>query len=243
MTKIDAQLKEAILQDKREMTTKQLQEKYNLSRSSIQRIKLPDLEARAEEFSPPPQVKDERQAVNIVEQLVKDVQKPQAVTIPEMILPIRAPPRDETIQRILLNADTFPAHFPFITDKNAFVQSLSEKSAHQLDDLLKMMERTRSVNNLSNQMKQVFFVTARATESLGTRIRLKTQGLTDALLQQQQELDYIFKELAIEYADKFNTATRPEIKLLMTFGMAVLSVDSQNRLREHIKPEEKYADL
>ena len=160
-----------------------------------------------------------------------------------MILPPRAPPRDETIQRILLNADTFPAHFPFITDKNAFVQSLSEKSAHQLDDLLKMMERTRSVNNLSNQMKQVFFVTARATESLGTRIRLKTQGLTDALLQQQQELDYIFKELAIEYADKFNTATRPEIKLLMTFGMAVLSVDSQNRLREHIKPEEKYADL
>lgn len=243
MTKIDAQLKEAILQDKREMTTKQLQEKYNLSRSSIQRIKLPDLEARAEEFSPPPQVKDERQAVNIVEQLVKDVQKPQAVTIPEMILPPRAPPRDETIQRILLNADTFPAHFPFITDKNAFVQSLSEKSANQLDDLLKMMERTRSVNNLSNQMKQVFFVTARATESLGTRIRLKTQGLTDALLQQQQELDYIFKELAIEYADKFNTATRPEIKLLMTFGMAVLSVDSQNRLREHIKPEEKYADL
>ena len=243
MTKIDAQLKEAILQDKREMTTKQLQEKYNLSRSSIQRIKLPDLEARAEEFSPPPQVKDERQAVNIVEQLVKDVNKPQAVTIPEMILPPRAPPRDETIQRILLNADTFPAHFPFITDKNAFVQSLSEKSAHQLDDLLKMMERTRSVNNLSNQMKQVFFVTARATESLGTRIRLKTQGLTDALLQQQQELDYIFKELAIEYADKFNTATRPEIKLLMTFGMAVLSVDSQNRLREHIKPEEKYADL
>lgn len=243
MTKIDAQLKEAILQDKREMTTKQLQEKYNLSRSSIQRIKLPDLEARAEEFSPPPQVKDERQVVNIVEQLVKDVNKPQAVTIPEMILPPRAPPRDETIQRILLNADTFPAHFPFITDKNAFVQSLSEKSAHQLDDLLKMMERTRSVNNLSNQMKQVFFVTARATESLGTRIRLKTQGLTDALLQQQQELDYIFKELAIEYADKFNTATRPEIKLLMTFGMAVLSVDSQNRLREHIKPEEKYADL
>ena len=241
MTKIDAQLKEAILQDKREMTTTQLQEKYNLSRSSIQRIKLPDLEARAEEFSPPPQVKDERQAVNIVEQLVKDVQKPQAVTIPEMILPPRAPPRDETIQRILLNADTFPAHYPFITDKNAFVQSLSEKSAHQLDDLLKMMERTRSVNNLSNQMKQVFFVTARATESLGTRIRLKTQGLTDALLQQQQELDYIFKELAIEYADKFNTATRPEIKLLMTFGMAVLSVDSQNRLREHIKP--KYADL
>ena len=99
------------------------------------------------------------------------------------------------------------------------------------------------MNNLSAQMKQVFFITARATEALGSRIRLKTQGLTDALIQQQQELDYIFKELAIDYAGKFSTTTRPEVKLLMAFGMAVLTVDSQNRLRESLKPEEKFADL
>ena len=92
-------------------------------------------------------------------------------------------------------------------------------------------------------MKQVFLVVSRATETLGSRIRLKTQGLTDALLQQQQELDYIFKELAIEYADKFNTTTRPEVKLVMMFGMAVLTVDSQNRIRETLKPEETYKDL
>lgn len=240
MTKIDAVLKEAILQDKKAMSTKQLQEKYSLSRSSIQRIKLPDLDSRANEFVTP--VKgNETQAANFVEQIMKEekavVNIPMAPEIPQ------GRPREETVQRILLNADTFPAHYPFITDKTAFIQSLADKSPQQLTELLKMMETTRTMNNLSNQMKQVFFVVSRATETLGSRIRLKTQGLTDALLQQQQELDYIFKELAIEYADKFNTTTRPELKLLTMFGMAVLTVDSQNRIRDTLKPEETYADL
>ena len=235
MTKIDAVLKEAILQDKNGMSTKQLQEKYGLSRSSIQRIK-PVLETRALEFEPASRT-DTQQAAVFVEKLMKqDVH----VALPPKPLD---KPREETIQRILLNADTFPAHYPFITDKTVFIQSLTDKSASQLAELLKMMETTRSTNNLSNQMKQVFLVVSRATETLGSRIRLKTQGLTDALLQQHQELDYIFKELAIEYADKFNTTTRPEVKLVMMFGMAVLTVDSQNRIRETLKPEETYKDL
>lgn len=230
MTKIDTPTKEAILKDKGSFTTKQLQEKYGLSRSTIQRIKLPDLEARAKEFAPTPAPADEQRAVHMVEQMVQDIP-----TLPP------APPSNETIQRILLNADTFPAHFPFITDKTAFVQSLADRNPHQLAELLRMMETTRATNNLSAQMKQVFFVVSRATETLGSRIRLKTQGLTDALLQQQQELDYIFKELAIEYGGKL-PSTRPEVKLAMAFGMAVLTVDSQNRIRE-LKPEETYADL
>ena len=145
----------------------------------------------------------------------------------------QAPPPNETIQRILLNADTFPAHYPFITDKSAFVASLSGQSPAQLANLLQTMEHTRKVNNLSAQMKQVFFVVSRATETLGARIHLKTQGLTDALMQQQQELEYIFKELAIDYADRLSTTTRPELKLAMTFGMAVLMVDSKNRIRSN----------
>ena len=52
-------------------------------------------------------------------------------------------------------------------------------------------------------------------------------------MQQQQELEYIFKELAIDYADRLSTTTRPELKLAMTFGMAVLMVDSKNRIRSN----------
>jgi len=242
MTKIDAGLRDQILSDKKTMTTKQLQEKYSLSRSSIQRVKLPDLEARAAEFEPPAKPKDEAQAIEIVQNIINS--KPPApapALAPAPATP--AKPREEMIQRILLNADTFPAHYPFITDKTAFAQSLAEKSPEQLADLLKMMEQTRSINNMAAQMKQAFFVVSRATETLGGHLRLKTQGLTDALLQQQQELDYIFKELAITYADKFSATTRPELKLALTFGMAVLQTDAQNRIRERLNPEQKFGDL
>ena len=240
MTKIDAALRDKILLDKKTMTTKQLQEKYSLSRSSVQRVKLPDLEARAAEFEPPAKPKDEEQAINIVQSIINE---PAPAPTPAPAPKPKGPPREDTIQRILLNADTFPAHYPFIADKSAFVASLTDKSPEQLVDLLKMMEQTRSVNNLSAQMKQVFFVFSRATETLGSRIHLKTQGLTDALLQQQQELDYIFKELAITYADKLSATTRPELKLLAAFGMAVLTTDAHNRIKERLQPQEKYGDL
>jgi len=240
MTKIDAVLRDKILFDKKTMTTKQLQEKYNLSRSSVQRVKLPDLEARVAEFEPPAKPKDEEQAINIVQNIIDE---PAPAPAPAPAPKPKGPPREDTIQRILLNADTFPAHYPFIADKSAFIASLTDKSPEQLVDLLKMMEQTRSVNNLSAQMKQVFFVFSRATETLGSRIHLKTQGLTDALLQQQQELDYIFKELAITYADKLSATTRPELKLLAVFGMAVLTTDAHNRIKERLQPQEKYGDL
>jgi hypothetical protein len=187
MTKIDAQLKEAILKDKVSMSTKQLQEKYSLSRSSIQRIKLPDLESRAEEFTAAPTV-NQAEAVRIVDHLVKETQPlPQ----PQLQLQPQTAPREDTIQRIILNLETFPAHFG-IQDKTAFIQGLSSKSAFELSDILKTMEYTRATNNLSAQMKQVFFLASRATETLGPRLRLKTQGLTEALLQQQQELQLLF---------------------------------------------------
>jgi hypothetical protein len=141
-----------------------------------------------------------------------------------------------------MNADSFPAHYSFITDRTAFVTSLSEKSALQLQDLLTTMERTRAAGNLAAQMKQVFLVGSRAAETLGARLRLKTQGLADALLQQQQELDYIFKELALNYSDTFTKASSPEIRLATLFGMTLLQVDTRNRIRE-MKPEEKYDDL
>ena len=157
------------------MTTKQLQEKYGLSRSSIQRVKPAqgesDLEARASEFfteskpEPPPQeTKTDKFAEKFVLNMLKD--EMQAISIPEIPAvketSLITPTRDELIQKILLNADTFPAHYPFITDRTAFMNSLSEKSTGALQDLLNTMEKTRSVNNFAAQMKQVFFVGSRA---------------------------------------------------------------------------------
>ena len=240
MTKVDATLRESIRKDKESMTTKQLQEKYNLSRSSIQRIKLPDLESRAKEFEPPPNPQQEALAEKFIKELLPVPQLPQGPQpIPEL-------PRQPIIQKILMNVDSFPAHYPFITDRNAFNLSLTDKTPSQLKELLETLEQTRSVNNLSAQMKQIFFVGAKVAEVVGSKIKLKTQGFSGALLQQQEELDYIFKEMAISYGDSFTKATRPELRLAMLFGMTLLQVDNQNRIKElqaTTQPEEKYSDL
>jgi hypothetical protein len=189
MTRVTPEIREQILKDKATLPTKALQEKYNLSRSSVQRIKLPDLEARAKAFIPqasPPTPLDDTAGAAFVESLFRDMAPPPAPPPPP---PPPPPPKEPIIQRILLNADTFPAHFPFITDRTAFQASLHSMNAYELDSLLQTMERTRSTNNLSAQIKGGFFMGARAIEALGSRIRLKTQGFTDALQQQQQELD------------------------------------------------------
>jgi len=239
MPKLDDATRDAILQEKSNLTNKQLQDKYGVSRSTIQRIKLPDLESRVSEFTAESRAPDTAKQ-DFAEKFVKTLQ--HEVTIPTAPLALPQPDRQPIIQKILMNADSFPAHYSFITDRTAFVTSLSEKSALQLQDLLTTMERTRAAGNLAAQMKQVFLVGSRAAETLGARLRLKTQGLADALLQQQQELDYIFKELALNYSDTFTKASSPEIRLATLFGMTLLQVDTRNRIRE-MKPEEKYDDL
>ena len=147
-----------------------------------------------------------------------------------------------------MNVDTFPAMFPFAADRARFMADIQGYGAVELEGLLSSMETTRATTNFAAQIKNVFYVVGRATETLGGLARLKTVGLTDALMQQQQELDYIFKEIAIEYADSVQTAMRPELRLGMLFGMTVLQVDSQNRIRERLAaareaPQEKFSDL
>jgi hypothetical protein len=143
----------------------------------------------------------------------------------------------------------FQRLFPFAADKTKFLVELGQYSVHDLEGLLENMETTRSTTNFSAQFKNIFFVVSRATETLGGLVKLKTTGLTDALLQQQQELDYIFKEIAIQYSDNFKVSLRPEVRLALLFGFTVLQVDSTNCIKERIKPKAapeittKYNDL
>ena len=89
-------------------------------------------------------------------------------------------PQPETLQRILLNAETFPDLFPNAPSHEA----LSRKSTAELQALLCNMEHTRAVTALATQVKQVFFVTTKATEVLGSAVlKLKLGGMTDALMQ------------------------------------------------------------
>ena len=163
---------------------------------------------------------------------------PEPAPVPAS-LPIPSGDPDELVQKILLNADSFPEMFP----NTPSVASLATKSARELADVLQSMETSRAVRMLTVQLKQVFLVGSRATEMLGKQyLGLKTDGLTDGLIAQQKELDFIFRELAIKHSRKFGKVVEPEVRLLMLFGMAVLQTDATNRVRDRLASPASTAD-
>lgn len=141
--------------------------------------------------------------------------------------------RNALEQRIILNVENFAPIFTFIKDRDQFIKSLHSKSSEELQGILTTLETTRTTINLSNQMKQSFFMVARGTEVFGSSLLgLKTRGFTENLMIQKQELDMIFREIAIEYAPMFKITTKPELRLLMCFSMSLMQTDSINRLKE-----------
>ena len=93
-------------------------------------------------------------------------------------------------------------------------------------------------------------MSVRATEIVGKSfLKMKTDGMTEALMVQQKELDFIFRELAIKHSSRFSATTEPEVKLLMIVGMTLLQTDSSNRLKERLaqtqrsETTDKYSDL
>jgi len=207
---------------------------------------------------PPPRKEEDEPALDryasskLAENLFADIEEAPMM---EDIIQVEDPvERNAVIQRIMLNLDNFAPVFTFIHNKEEFVRSLHHKSLTDLRGILKTMETTRTTVNLSNQMKQTFMMVAKGTEVLGNRfLNLKTGGFTEQLLAQKQELDMIFRELAIDYAPKFTFQTRPELRLAMLYGMTLLQTDNNNRIKEFVESkarvevpettEEKFGDL
>ena len=252
--KLTGEVKKAIAADRANgMSVKEVAGKYGVHKSTISKyskeledvqvVEVPtaNLEERAKVFeespidSPAP--KSEMKTLSKFFEGVKKTEVPA--------VPVKRGDPAELIQKILLNADTYPDLFP-----NTNTESLVGRTFGELSDVLSTMEMTKSVRMLSVQMKQVFFVGCRATEVVGKSfLKLKTDGFTDGLIAQQKELDFLFKELAIKHSKKFGKATEPEIRLLMLFGIAVLQTDASNRVKERMtastptETTEKYSDL
>jgi hypothetical protein len=162
--------------------------------------------------------------------------------------------RTAVLQRIMLNLDNFAPLFSFIHNRQEFVASLHRKSVEELKGILTTMEQTRTTLNLANQIKNTFLMVGKATEVLAPKfLGLKTDGFVSNLMAQKQELDMIFRELAIDYAPKFTFQTRPEIRLAMLYGMTLLQVDNTNRIKDYVEQkaeaevpketQEAFADL
>jgi hypothetical protein len=168
-----------------------------------------------------------------IERLAENMFAEDTIAMPKVMVedPIE---RTSVLQRIMLNLDNFAPLFTFIHNRQEFVASLHTKSLEDLKGILKTMEQTRTTMNLANQIKNTFLMLGKATEVLAPRVfGLKTDGFVDGLMTQQQELNMIFREIAIEYAPKFTFQTRPEVRLAMLYGMTLLQVDNTNRIKEY----------
>ena len=146
-----------------------------------------------------------------------------------------------------MNVETFA---PLLTQivkpsPEVFIQSLYGKSITELTTLLKVIERTRLVGNLTNQFKHMFWMSSSAVEVGAQLAGIKSHGLTDALRTQDQEIQMILKEMALERADSFANAQRPEVRLAFLVSTTLLSTDAMNRARQKPAPleKEKFKDL
>ena len=206
---------------------------------------------------PTSKLKNNPRAAQLAESLLMDsrprapVRRPEPLPMP-LPLPLPPPPPPDTAQviaQIQMNVQNFAPLLKHITHEQpqAFLESLYKKSPDELTMLLKVIEKTRLIGNLSNQFKHMFWMSTSAVE-IGTQLAgLKSQGLGDALRIQEQEINMILREMALERADSFANAQRPEIRLAFMVSTTLLSVDTMNRMKEK-KPKpkpapEEYKDL
>jgi hypothetical protein len=139
----------------------------------------------------------------------------------------------QLITRIQMNVENFAPLLKHIVkpDADTFLQELFYKEEAELKLLLRVIERARMTGNMANQFKHVFWMTTGALEAGAPFIGIKAQGLSQALRQQDEEIGLILKEMALERADSFQQAQRPEVRLAFLVSTTLLSVDSMNRIR------------
>ena len=167
---------------------------------------------------------------------------PKATSMPIINLPASVPSlavhvpevsKGELIAKITINVNTFEPLLGDIIkpDKDSFLASLNKKSAADLESLLKNVEYTRSLHNLTNQASHFFFMGSSFVE-MGTQrfLNMNTQGFTHALQAQQDEIKMILREMMMDKVDTFKKVNKPEARLALIVCTTLLGVNTQNTL-------------
>jgi hypothetical protein len=162
--------------------------------------------------------------------------------------------RGQVIQQIMFNVEHFAPMIRKIIGEDAevFVQSLPQRSDRELEGLLSIIDRTRSVGNMATTMRHTFYMAANGAEIITNQfLNMRTRGYLQALQAQDTEISMAIKELAIEHYNKFSKMNRPEMRLGLLAVMTLVQLDSTNRIKEamgNVPPvptetAEKYNDL
>lgn len=164
--------------------------------------------------------------------------KAQSVNIPTMFDGIvgrveNSDNKASLISRITLNVNTFePILRDFVKpNKEAYLTSMSKKTEQELEIVLKTLEHTRSVYNISTQLRSFVYMGSSAIE-YGTQrfMKMKTEGFAQALQIHDQEIRMCLAEYCMDKVDTFQKVNRPEAKLASILVLTLLSVDAKNRM-------------
>jgi len=143
------------------------------------------------------------------------------------------------ISRITLNVNTFePILKDFVKpNKETYLSSMGKKTEQELEIILKTLEHTRSVYNISTQLRSFVYMGSSAIE-YGTQkfMKMKTEGFAQALQIHDQEIRMCLAEYCMDKVDTFQKVNRPEAKLASIIVLTLLSVDAKNRMSTASSP-------
>ena len=212
----------------------------------------------------PRQEKDE--TTDIIDKILaaepKKKKGKKALEAPQQLIEVPVQPQEvvdvdeekaKVLSKIQLNVSNFEVVLRDILrpNKEDFLKTLTKKGLPELRVILKTIEHTRAVNNTANQLKGMVLMGASGVEMITTQFGLKTHGYSHMIRAQEEEIQSILREIALERVDELKKYQRPEVRLTLLLTTTLMAVDSRNRMaefRQMAQPapanaEEKYADL
>lgn len=142
--------------------------------------------------------------------------------------------REDVTQRIIFNVNHFGSSLEAVLGPRdchkAFLISLPTKDPHELQNLLTMLERTRSVGSISAGFRQVFYGVAQGVEVASGFIGVKAQGFVGQLQQQDEEITMILKEIALQEWQRLKELDSPQARLGMLFCLTLAQTHTRNQI-------------
>jgi hypothetical protein len=140
----------------------------------------------------------------------------------------------DVLAKIYLNCNNFELVLKDIIrpNKEEYLKGMPKKSLGELRGTLRLLEQTRSVNNSANQLKHVIFMGASGIEMGSQAIGMKTQGYASMIRAQEEEIQSILREIAMENADKLQKYQSPAVRLTLLMTTTLLAVDARGRQYE-----------
>jgi hypothetical protein len=140
----------------------------------------------------------------------------------------------DVLAKIYLNCNNFEVVLRDVLrpSKDDYLKGMPKKSLGELRGVLRLLEHTRTVNNSANQMKHIVYMGASGIEMATQSFGMKTQGYASMIKAQDEEVQSILREIALENADKLQKYQSPTVRLTLLMTTTLLAVDSRGRQQE-----------